>query len=76
MSQAGKMQEWLKENLSEVWEKEVWPPSSPDYSILDYFVRGVSELLDIAKPRNKVQDLIQKMKVVMVSLEGEGLQEI
>jgi hypothetical protein len=25
---AGKrMQEWLKENLPEVWEMEVWPPS-------------------------------------------------
>jgi hypothetical protein len=35
---------WLKENLQEVWDKEVWPPSSPDYSLLDYFVSGVSEL--------------------------------
>jgi hypothetical protein len=24
--------------------QEVWPPSSPDYSFLDYFVWGVSEL--------------------------------
>ncbi len=31
------MQEWLKENLKEVWEKEVWPPSSPNYSLLNYF---------------------------------------
>jgi hypothetical protein len=30
-----KMQSWLKENLPEVWDKEVWPPSSPDYSLLD-----------------------------------------
>ncbi len=22
-----RMQNWLKENLQEVWEKEVWPPS-------------------------------------------------
>jgi hypothetical protein len=31
-------QVWLKENLQEVWDKEAWPPSSPDYSLLDYFV--------------------------------------
>jgi hypothetical protein len=31
MSEEGKrMQEWLQENLPEVWEKEVWPPSSPN----------------------------------------------
>jgi hypothetical protein len=33
-----RMQDWLKENLQEVWDKEVWPPSSPDYSLLDFFV--------------------------------------
>jgi hypothetical protein len=37
MSKAGKrMQEWLKENLPEVWEKEVWPPSSTSHSLLNY----------------------------------------
>jgi hypothetical protein len=31
MSEEGKrMQEWLQENLPEVWEKEVWPSSSPN----------------------------------------------
>ena len=34
-SEASKrMQNWIQE----VWDKEVWPPSSPDYSLLDYFV--------------------------------------
>jgi hypothetical protein len=38
-SEANKrMQNWLKENLQVVWDKEVWPPSPPDYSLLDYFV--------------------------------------
>ncbi len=52
------MPELLKENLPEVWEKEVWPHSSPYYSLLDFFVLGVSELLFIAKPRNKIKNLI------------------
>ncbi len=37
-------QDLFKENLQEVWDKKVWPPSSPDYSLLDDFVWGVSEL--------------------------------
>ncbi len=39
---------------------------SPDYSHLDYFVWGVSELFvnAIKIPRNKFKDLIKKMKVV------------
>jgi hypothetical protein len=40
-----RMQEWLKENLPEGWEMEVWPPRSPNYSLLNYFVWGVSGLL-------------------------------
>jgi len=39
-----RMQDWLKKNPLEVSEKKVWPPSSPDYSLSDYFVWGVSEL--------------------------------
>jgi hypothetical protein len=36
MSEKGKrMQEWLKESLPEVWEKEVCPPSSPNNRLLD-----------------------------------------
>jgi hypothetical protein len=45
MSVASKMKQyWIKENLQEVWDKEVWPLSSPDYILLDYFVCGVSQL--------------------------------
>ena len=39
MSEASKRtQYWIKENFQEMWEKEVWPLSSPEYSLLDYFV--------------------------------------
>jgi hypothetical protein len=48
---------------------EVWPPSSHNYSLLAYFVWGVSGLLVNAKPHNKIEGLIQKMKAVMASLD-------
>jgi hypothetical protein len=69
LTEAGKrMQEWLKESLPEVWEMEVWPPSSSNYSLLDYFVWGVYGILVNAKPHNKIEGLIQKMKAVTGSL--------
>jgi hypothetical protein len=51
-----------------VWEKEVWPPSSPERRPLDYFVWGVTQLKVIAAPRNKTEDLTKKIKEVMGSL--------
>ncbi len=39
-----RMQDWLKENLTEEWEEEVCPPSSLDCNPFDYFVWGVFEL--------------------------------
>jgi hypothetical protein len=67
------MQNWLKENLTEVWIEEVWLPSSPDCKSFDYFVCCVSELWVKAKYRNKSKDLIQKMKEVMGSLARDTL---
>jgi hypothetical protein len=51
------MEEWLKK----VKEKQVWPPSSHNYSLLDFSVWGVSELLVNAKFHKKIEDLNQKM---------------
>ncbi len=54
-----------------MWEKEVWPPSSPDCSPLDYFVWGVNELKVNAAPHNKTEDLTKKIKEVMGSLNRD-----
>jgi hypothetical protein len=35
-------QEWMKVNLPEVWEWEIWPPRV--CNPLDYFVWGIAEL--------------------------------
>ena len=44
MSEASKMTlECLKESLSDMWEKAIWLPSSPNCKPLDCFVCGVSE---------------------------------
>ena len=53
--------------------EEVWPPSSPKCKPFDYFLCGVSELWAHAKSRNKLKDLIQKIKEVMGSLARDTL---
>jgi hypothetical protein len=67
------MQNWLQENLTEVWVEEFWLPTLPDCKTFDHFVWGVSELRVKAKSRNKSNDLIQKMKEVMGSLARDTL---
>ncbi len=66
-----RMQDWLKRNLTEVWVEEVWPPSSPDCNLFDYFVCGVSKVRVSAKSHSRLKDLIQKMKEVMGPLVRE-----
>jgi hypothetical protein len=61
-------QGWLQKNLTEVWRKKIWPPSSPDCSPFDHFAWGVFELRARATPHNKTKDLILKIRGVMVSL--------
>ena len=36
-------QKWLAANMSDFWEKTLWPPSSPDLNPLDYSVWSVVE---------------------------------
>jgi hypothetical protein len=52
------MQNWLIDNLTEVWVEEVWLPSSTDCKPFVYFVWGVYELRVKAKSRNISKDLI------------------
>ena len=40
---SNRTQEWCRENLPFFFEKEVWPPNSPDCNPLDYYVWGVAE---------------------------------
>ena len=37
---ANRTQDWCRANLPHFWEKEVWPPSSPDVNPLDFYVWG------------------------------------
>ena len=64
-------QEWCRKNLPEVWEKEIWPPSSPDCNPLDYFVWSVCEVHVNKAPNKNSGSLMAKMKEVMGSLDWD-----
>jgi hypothetical protein len=54
-----------------VWEKEVWHPIWPDGNPSYYFACSVTESKVKAKPQNKTEDLIQKIKEVIGHLDRD-----
>jgi hypothetical protein len=68
--------DWLKERLTEVCQKEIWPPSSHDCDRLDCTTLGVSELRVSLKPHNKTENLLPKIKEVMESFDRNTMEKI
>ena len=69
------VQNWCKEHLSEFWEKEVWPPSSPDFNPLDYYVFSVCEVDVNKQPHNTEDSLRARITEVMIDLERDTLKK-
>jgi hypothetical protein len=63
----------LKESLSEMREKEIWPLSSPGCKPLDYFICGVSEYRVNVKPHIITPYPISKIMEVMGSLDRDTM---
>ena len=72
---SNKTQQWCRENLPFFWEKEVWPPSSPDCNPLDYFVWGVSERDVNRSPHNTKQSLITSIMEVFSNMSREDVKK-
>ena len=36
-------QEWCKRNMTEFWQKELWPPSSPGLNPMDFAIWSIQE---------------------------------
>ena len=68
---SARTQEWCRKNLPEVWEKEIWPPSSPDCNPLDYYVWSACEVLVNKAPHNTSGSLMAKIKEVMADLDRD-----
>ena len=70
-----KTQDWSRENLPFFFEKEVWPPSSPDCSPLDYFVWGVAEKDVNRSAHQSKESLITAIKEVFADLPREMVKK-
>lgn len=64
---------WLKANVPELWEKEVWPPSSPDCNPLDYYVWSMVEKDVNQHYHTSVDSLKNKIQEVMTNLDKQVL---
>ena len=60
-------------NLPHFWEKEVWPPSSPDVNPLDFYVWGVAERDTNRSPHNTKDSLISSIMVVFNNIPREDV---
>jgi hypothetical protein len=60
----------------EVWENEIWPPSSPACSPVDNNACGVSELKVRAQLHNSTKAQISKIKKVMGSLARNTMTKV
>jgi hypothetical protein len=63
--------DWLKANLMNHWFKGMWPPSSPDYKPLDYFMWSEVEREVNKQPHNKLASLMAKISEVMTNIDRE-----
>ena len=59
---ANKTREWLKANFADFWDKDLWPPNSPDLNPLDYGIWGEMDRVACATPHSSVQTLTASIK--------------
>jgi hypothetical protein len=64
-------QDWLKAYLKNHCPKEIWPPSSLDCNLLDYFMWSVVEREVNKHPHNTLASLNAKILVVMAKIDRE-----
>ena len=57
-----KTQKFCKDNIAQFWNKNMWPPSSPNLNPLDYFWWGVIERKTNATPHPNLDSL--KLSIV------------
>ncbi len=62
-------QDWLKANLMIHWLKGMWPPSSPDYKPLNYFMWSEVGREVNKQPHNTVASLKVKISKIMTNIE-------
>ncbi|XP_046868909.1 uncharacterized protein LOC124461437 [Drosophila willistoni] len=66
-------QDWMAENFHDHITPNLWPPSSPDLNLLDYYVWGVVERETNKHPHNTISSLKTAINTVMVNMNKDHL---
>ena len=67
------VQNWMSANMPMFWSKEFWPPNSPDYNPLDYYVWGVLERESNKTHHNSVDSLKASIIEAMANMDKAHL---
>ncbi|QQP52116.1 Uncharacterized protein FKW44_004143 [Caligus rogercresseyi] len=69
-------QAWLLENLPYHWSPDLWPPSSPDCTPLDYFFWGMVENKTNKHAHNTLHSLRAAIKDVVAKASGRLMHRL
>ena len=62
---------WCKTNFKGFWEKEVWPPSSPDLNPMDFGIWSILEQKACSTSHPNIETLKQKLKASWEEIDPE-----
>lgn len=69
-------QAWCKENFSTFWDKETWPPSSPDLNPMDFSVWSILERKVGTKNYPNVTALTQALQTAWAEIPDDMVRRI
>ena len=68
------MQQWLREHVASFWDKNMWPPNSPDLNPLDYYVWGVVERESNKARHPNTESLTDAIRKVFDKIDRDQLR--
>ena len=68
------VQDWLAENGLMFWDKNLWPPNSPDLNPLDYFVWSVVERESNKSRHANIESLAKAIRLGFKNIDRDTLK--
>lgn len=68
-------QQWCKDHFSGFWDKNCWPPSSPDINPMDFAIWSILESDVSSKSYPNVEALKDALQISWAALEGKVVRD-
>ena len=70
-------QEWLRSNFPQFWDKDTWPPNSPDLSPIENIWAIIKERVNMSSPQPRdLKELQQTVETCWKRIDPETLQNL